>query len=123
MNTDYYSGLSWPRILPRSPCQGLEPGLHEGMHCDRTLSPAGYTHGMKTAVSIPDEVFRQADRLAKRMNTSRSEVYSRALREYIARHGKNQVTEMMDRVVEEVGAVSDEFVATASAERLEETEW
>ena len=34
---------------------------------------------MKTAVSIPDPVFRAADQLARRMHVSRSEVYARAL--------------------------------------------
>ena len=37
---------------------------------------------MKTAVSIPDDVFERAERLAKRARHSRSEVFSRALREY-----------------------------------------
>jgi metal-responsive CopG/Arc/MetJ family transcriptional regulator len=36
---------------------------------------------MKTAVSVPDDLFAQADRLAKRSRRSRSEVYSAALRE------------------------------------------
>ncbi|PYT05293.1 MAG: hypothetical protein DMF60_12445, partial [Acidobacteria bacterium] len=41
---------------------------------------------MKTAVSIPDEVFEKAERLARRMKKSRSELFSRALDEYVARH-------------------------------------
>lgn len=43
-----------------------------------------HTMGMKTAVSIPDDVFAKADRLAKQLQTSRSDLYSRALAEYIA---------------------------------------
>ncbi|MBW2720031.1 MAG: ribbon-helix-helix protein, CopG family [Deltaproteobacteria bacterium] len=39
---------------------------------------------MKTAVSVPNEVFERAERLAKRLKVSRSELYSRALREYLA---------------------------------------
>ena len=50
----------------------------------------GYTFGMKTAVSVPDEVFQRAERLAKRMKVSRSELYSRALREYLARHAPDE---------------------------------
>ena len=46
----------------------------------------GYTLGMKTAVSVPNEVFERAERLAKRLEVSRSELYSRALREYLSRH-------------------------------------
>jgi metal-responsive CopG/Arc/MetJ family transcriptional regulator len=40
---------------------------------------AGHTIGMKVAVSIPDDVFAEAEALAKRMKSSRSEIYSRAL--------------------------------------------
>jgi predicted transcriptional regulator len=45
----------------------------------------GYTSGMKTAVSIPDEVYAETERLARHLNKSRSEVYSLALAEYVAR--------------------------------------
>ena len=41
---------------------------------------------MKTAVSIPDDVFEEAERLATELKTSRSQLYSRALQEFVARH-------------------------------------
>ena len=83
----------------------------------------GYTPGMKTAVSIPDEVFQRAERLARRVRQSRSEVFSRALREYLARHAPDEVTEAMDRVCAEVGEQRDEFVAAAARRALERSEW
>ena len=48
---------------------------------------------MKTAVSVPDDIFEGAERLARREGRSRSEVYSAALREYVARHSPDEVTE------------------------------
>ena len=63
----------------------------------------GYTNGMKTAISIPDPVFTATERLAHKMNKSRSEVYSLALAEYVARHAPEHVTEAMDKVCAEVG--------------------
>jgi hypothetical protein len=83
----------------------------------------GYTPGMKTAVSIPDQVFEQAERLARRTRKSRSSVFSSALREYVARHSPDEVTEAMDRVCEQLGAQSDPFVARAGRRTLEQTEW
>ena len=83
----------------------------------------GYTFGMKTAVSIPDDVFERAERLARRARQSRSEVFSRALREYVARHAPDEVTEAMDRVCAEVGNQRDEFVAAAARRTLERSEW
>ena len=82
-----------------------------------------HTIGMKTAVSIPDEVFEEAERLAKRLKKSRSEVYSLALSEYVARHGTNHVTESMDRAMDGIGVELDPFVPAASRHRLEATEW
>jgi metal-responsive CopG/Arc/MetJ family transcriptional regulator len=78
---------------------------------------------MKTAVSIPDEVFAKAERLARRSKRSRSELFSAALSEYVARHSPDEVTEAMNRVCAEVGEPTDRFVATASRRVLERREW
>jgi len=78
---------------------------------------------MKTAVSVPDEVFESAERLAHRERRSRSEVYSAALREYVARHSPDEVTDALDRVVEGVGGTIDPFVITSGRRILEATEW
>lgn len=80
---------------------------------------------MKTAVSVPDDVFDKAERLARAAGRSRSEVYSAALREYVARHSPDEVTEAVDRVVDRLGpeAPSDEFVKYAARRMLESAEW
>ena len=78
---------------------------------------------MKTAVSIPDEVFEKVERLARRAGRSRSEVFSAALAEYVARHAPDEVTEAMDRVCAEVGDQADTFVTAAGRQVLENTEW
>jgi metal-responsive CopG/Arc/MetJ family transcriptional regulator len=78
---------------------------------------------MKTAISIPDDVFEEAEHLATRLRTSRSQLYSRALREFVARHSPDQITEAMNRVVEETGGQVDDFTRRASRRVLEEIEW
>jgi len=78
---------------------------------------------MKTAVSIPDEVFEEAERLARRMKRSRSEVYSRALAEYVARHAPDRVTEAMDRALDEIGGQPDRFARAASRRVLRRNDW
>jgi antitoxin MazE6 len=77
---------------------------------------------MRTTVSIADDVFEGADRLAKRLKKSRSQLYSLALREYIARHAPDDVTETMDRVCADVGEGGDAFVSEASRRVLERSE-
>ncbi|MBI3747935.1 MAG: ribbon-helix-helix protein, CopG family [Chloroflexi bacterium] len=78
---------------------------------------------MKTAVSVPDDVFESAERLARRERRSRSEVYSAALREYVARHSPDEVTDAVNRVVSDLGIEVDPFVAQATARTLERSEW
>jgi metal-responsive CopG/Arc/MetJ family transcriptional regulator len=78
---------------------------------------------MKTAVSIPDDVFEGAERLARRTKKSRSQLFSDALREYVARHAPENVTDAMDRVCAELGHTTDEFVSSASRRVLERSEW
>lgn len=79
---------------------------------------------MKTAVSIPDDVFEDAERLATELQTSRSQLYSRALQEFVARHTPDRLTEAMDRVVDEIGGeADDEFSRRASRRVLEQVEW
>lgn len=78
---------------------------------------------MKTAVSVPDDVFEGAELLARREGRSRSEVYSTALREYVARHSPDEVVDALDRVIAEVGDVADPFLSAASRRTLESTEW
>lgn len=74
---------------------------------------------MKAAVSIPDDVFEKAERLARRMKKSRSQLFSNALTEYVARHAPDHVTEAMDQVCAEIGSKPDPFVSAASRRILE----
>jgi len=79
---------------------------------------------MKTAVSVPDDLFAQVDRLARRSRRSRSEIYSAALREYVARHAPDEVTAGLDAVLAELGQPEGgEFAAAAARRTLEPTEW
>lgn len=78
---------------------------------------------MKTAVSIPDDLFEAAQKLAQRTHKSRSRVFSDALKEYVARHAPDDVTDCMDRVCAELGGEPDRFVAAASRRVLKRSEW
>jgi len=79
---------------------------------------------MKTAVSIPDEVFAGAERLAHRTKRSRSDIYSAAVREYVARHSSDAVTDAMNSVLDKVGGNGgDAFVSLAARNTLEQVEW
>ena len=78
---------------------------------------------MKTAVSIPDPVFHQAERYARRVKKSRSRIVSDALREYLARHSPDEVTEAMDRALALIDEPTDAFVDAAAHRVLTQVEW
>jgi metal-responsive CopG/Arc/MetJ family transcriptional regulator len=78
---------------------------------------------MKTAVSIPDDVFRGAERLARRTRRSRSRLFADALREYVARHAPDEITERLNRVCSDLGSSTDPFVSAAARRVLERSDW
>lgn len=78
---------------------------------------------MKTAISIPDEIYRGAERLARRTGMSRSRLFSEALRDYLARHVPDEVTEAMNRACVEAGEGKNAFVSAAARRALKKTEW
>jgi hypothetical protein len=56
--------------------------------------------GMKTAISIPDPVFEAAERLARRLGKSRSQLYSEAVAQYLEQHPSDAVTERLNDVLD-----------------------
>jgi metal-responsive CopG/Arc/MetJ family transcriptional regulator len=78
---------------------------------------------MKTAISIPDDVFHAAERQARRARKSRSQLYAEAISEYLARHAPDEVTEAMNKVVDGLNEPLDPFVAEAARRILERNEW
>jgi predicted transcriptional regulator len=62
---------------------------------------------MKTAISIPDEVFEAAEDLAQKLGVSRSRLYSQAVSEFVARSRDDRVTERLNEVYGELDARVD----------------
>jgi metal-responsive CopG/Arc/MetJ family transcriptional regulator len=73
---------------------------------------------MKTAISLPDTLFRAAESLAGRLGVSRSRLYAAALEEYIARHQARRVSERLDAVYSSEPSIIDPAVARAQAQSL-----
>jgi predicted transcriptional regulator len=78
---------------------------------------------MKAAVSIPDDVFAEGERLARRLRTSRSGLYARALADFVARHGDDQMTAAMNRVLDEVGTEIEGFTRRAARRVARHAPW
>jgi len=80
---------------------------------------------MKTAISLPDDLFEAADRLAIRLGRSRSELYATALAEYLEKHRFQGVTERLDAVYQAQPEDSqlDPVLDTLQLQSLPREEW
>ena len=78
---------------------------------------------MKPAVSIPNDLFAEAETLARRTKRSRSEIYARALSEYVARHAPDRVTEAMNDALDLIDEPKDKFPSRVARRTLERVEW
>jgi len=78
---------------------------------------------MKTAISLPDDLFESADELAERLGVSRSELYAEAVAEYLAKHRNEDVTARLNEVyADEAGGV-DPALRSVQARSLGPSEW
>lgn len=86
-------------------------------------SNRGYTAGMKTAISLPDAIYAEAERLARRLNKSRSQLYAEAVAAFLRRYDTDALTESFDRVCAEVDTRLDPMVQAATTRVLEHSDW
>ena len=78
---------------------------------------------MKTAISIPDSVFRSADQLARSSKVSRSELYTRAVTEYLKKHREHHVTKALNEVYAEESSTMDPALAKMQSLSIFSEEW
>ena len=78
----------------------------------------GYTIRVKTAISIPDELFREVEACSRRLNVSRSRLFATAAREYLARHGSGtNATEAWNEAIAAAGQPGEDAAARAVRRR------
>ena len=78
---------------------------------------------MKTAVSIPDSVFRAGESLAKRLKLPRSRLYALALAEYVDRHANDAITRRLNASLAAHPMSADPFVREAAFRTAKRNEW
>ena len=80
---------------------------------------------MKTAISIPDSEFEAAEKLATRLGMSRSELYRRAIAEFIASHCNENVTAKLNEIysAEDQTGTIDKELLQLQEESIPKDEW
>jgi metal-responsive CopG/Arc/MetJ family transcriptional regulator len=78
---------------------------------------------MKVAVSIPDDIFEDAEYLARRQGKSRSRLYADAIAEYVGAYRTESVTEQLNTVYGAEHSILDPALEEAQYEILPEEDW
>ena len=78
---------------------------------------------MKTAVSLPDDLFRLADAAARRLRVSRSELYAQAIAEFLKNQDGNAITERLNEVYSRRPAKLDPALHRAQLKNLKKEAW
>ena len=78
---------------------------------------------MKTAISIPDDIFQSAEQLARRLGVSRSELYVQALKSYLQEHHEEGVTDALNTIYEDIRAQLDPVLQRVQTRSLPQDDW
>ena len=72
---------------------------------------------------MPDDLFRLAEAAARRLRVSRSELYAKAIAEYLERQRDSAITERLNEVYERCPAKLDPGLHRAQLKSLEKDAW
>jgi len=78
---------------------------------------------MKTAISIPDNLFRAADQYAKSHGFSRSQLFAKAVAQYLEQHPSNHITKQLDAVYGSDSSELNETISAMQFSSIEKEEW
>jgi metal-responsive CopG/Arc/MetJ family transcriptional regulator len=78
---------------------------------------------MKTAISLPDDLFKAAERHAKRIGVPRSKLYAVALAEYLEKQRFSGVKEALDAIYSSHSSDVDPILSAMQNASIEEEDW
>jgi metal-responsive CopG/Arc/MetJ family transcriptional regulator len=78
---------------------------------------------MKTAISLPDSVFEEAETLAQQLGVSRSELYTKALQAYLKRYNRHQMMLKLNQVYFKESSEPDPVMTKMQSMSLPHEDW
>ncbi len=78
---------------------------------------------MKTAISIPDSVYNAAEMVAKKLNISRSELYTKAVSDYLSQNQKSHITDALNKVYSDKKSSIDPKIIQTQSSSIEDESW
>jgi metal-responsive CopG/Arc/MetJ family transcriptional regulator len=82
-----------------------------------------YTLDMKTAISLPDNVYESAEKLASRLGKSRSQLYKDALTSYIDKNKSTNITAKLNDVYSATDLELDKALVNLQFRSISKEEW
>lgn len=82
-----------------------------------------YPWGMKTAISIPQEVFKSAEKLADKMGVSRSQLYATAIKSFVEAHEGGAITHKLNEVYGNADSGLDPKLKKLQAKAISRNSW
>ena len=78
---------------------------------------------MKTAISIPDKTFQLAEILVKEQGTTRSQLYTQAIDDYLIKNDQVRITEKLNEVYANIDSKIDPILVAAQAKSVFKEDW
>jgi predicted transcriptional regulator len=78
---------------------------------------------VKTAISLPDDIFEAAEELAEELGMSRSHLYAQAVAEFVAHHRNEDITERLNAIYGEAPSALDPVLAELQSRSLSRDDW
>jgi predicted transcriptional regulator len=78
---------------------------------------------MKTAISVPNPLFEAAEALARRLGVSRSELYSRALADFVTLYSEDEIVEKLDEIYAEEDSSLDPALMRMQSSSITDEGW
>jgi metal-responsive CopG/Arc/MetJ family transcriptional regulator len=78
---------------------------------------------MKTAISIPDAIFNEAERYARNIGMTRSQLFTIAVKSYVKTNQHNQITEDLNKIYGQENSEIDLELSKMQSFSLEKEVW
>ena len=75
---------------------------------------------MKTAIALPDQLYIEAEETAKSLGISRSQLYAKAIEEFISTHKMDRLTEQLNEIYSSTDTKSESIISMAGLEAIRE---
>ena len=78
---------------------------------------------MKTAISVPDALFKQVEKAAKKLGISRSKFFSVAVYEFLHHHYQEDITQKLDDIYKEGEGSIEKGIEEIQIHSIPEEKW